>query len=164
MKVVKVLSEQWFSKAPFQEVKMLAIKHLGIPAAVMNDPNKQENFKRSMARQVFNKDHEYGGEYDILEAANPFGKVPKRKVTGSIGGGLTGEYRFVKCGMRAPEGDVRWQMMKVVEENTTFEAALAIWDKEAGIKTKFKATGDKHTFNFVEMVQWALKRGWIERV
>ena len=163
MKTIKVLTEQWFTKASFNEVKMLAIKHLEVPASVMNDSHKPEGSRRAIARQVFNKSHEYGEEFEIIEPSNPFGKVPKRRTTSSSGG-LDGEYRFVKCGMRAPDDDIRWQMMKVVEDNTKFEDAIAAWDKEAGAKTLFKSTGAKHQFNFIDQVKWALSRGWIIKV
>jgi hypothetical protein len=164
MKVIKVLSEQWFKKASFDEVRLIAVRHLNIPADVMNDSHKEENFKRAMARQVFNKEHEYPKEFEIVEISNPFGKVPKRRTSTAVAGGLTGEYRFIKCGMRAPEDDIRWQMMKTLENHNKFEDALKEWDKTTGVKTRFQSTGKSHTFNFVEMVQWALKRGWIERV
>ena len=164
MKTIRVLTDQWFTKATFNEVKMLAIKHLNVPADVMNDSHKPEGSRRAIARQVFNKSHEYGEEFEIIESSNPFGKVPKRRSTTPAGAGLEGEYRWVKCGMRAPEDDIRWQMMKVVEEHTKFEDAIVAWDKEAGAKTLFKSTGAKHQFNFIDQVKWALSRGWIIKV
>ena len=164
MKTIKVQAEPWFSKAPFSEVKMLAIKHLGVPAAVMDDSHKPESSKRAIARQMFNKTHQYGEEFEIIEPSNPFGKVPKRRVSGDSAADLVGEYRFIKNGLRAQEGDIRWQMMKVVEEHTKFADAITMWDKEAGAKTMFKNSGTKNGFNFIDMVKWALSRGWIIKV
>ena len=162
-KIIKVLTEQWFTKASFDEVRMLAIKHLNIPANTMNDSHKPEVSRRALARQVFVKSHQYGEEFDIIES-NPFGAAPKRTTKSSTNNNLTGEYRFVKCGMRAPEGDIRWEMMKLLEENSSFEKVLADWDKTMGVSTKFKNTGKIGTFNFIDMIQWALTRGWIVRV
>jgi hypothetical protein len=164
MKTLKVLSEQWFTKAPFHEVKMLAIKHLGIPADRMDDSHKAETSKRALARQVFAKNHEYGSEFEIIEPSNPFGKVSKRRSSATPGMGLSGEYRFIKNGIRAPEGDIRWEMMALLEKHTKFEDVLAEWDKTVGLKTRFKATGKTHDFNFPEQINWALLRGWIVKV
>lgn len=165
MKVLKVLTEQWFTNSPFHEVKMLGIKHLNIPASALDDANKPENSRRALVRQVFNKsEHEYGEEFEIIEPTNPFGKVPKRRTSTTTG--LTGEYRFVKCGMRAPEEDIRWKMMELMEKNTDFETLVKAWEQESGTGPRelFKATGKSHQFNFIDQVNWALARGWIVRV
>lgn len=164
MKTIKVQTEQWFSKAPFSDIKMLAIKHLGIPADRMDDSHKPEVSKRALARQVFNKNHQYGAEFEIIEPSNPFGKVPKRRSSVVAGGGLVGEYRFVKNGIRAPEGDIRWEMMAVLEKHTKFEDAIKEWESTAGSKSKFKSTGAKHEFNFIDQINWSVTRGWIIKV
>jgi hypothetical protein len=158
MKTICVTSEAWFKKAPFHDVKMLGIKHLGIPADRFE--NKQaENFKRAMVRQVFTKDHQYGAEFEVAEPVNPFGTPKKR---GGTGEALKGGYAYVKCGLRAPEGDPRWDMDKCMAKHSTFEEAIECWNEEHGT-AKFKSTGALE-YDFIGQLRWALKRGWIIRV
>lgn len=164
MKTIKVQTEQWFSKAAFNEVKMLAIKHLAVPAHVMEDSHKEENFKRSLARQMFMRTHEFGESFEIIEPSNPFGKVPKRRSSTTAGNGLTGEYRFVKRGIRSPDGDIRHHMADMMEKHTNLEELLKEWESTVGLKTSFKSTGSKHHFTFIDQVKWALTHDWIVRV
>ena len=105
MKEITVNSENWFKIASWHDVKMLGLKHLAIPAENL-DSKQSEQFKRSLVRQVYMKDHEFGEKFDVMPVANPFGKAPKRK-TRPAGEALTGEYAVVRNGLRAPEGDVQ---------------------------------------------------------
>ena len=156
MKLIKPLSEQWFKNAPFHEVKMLGIKHLNIPADKFE--NKQpEGFKRALVRQVFVKDHEYGEEFEIIEPPNPFGTPDKRK---SGGGSANYEYSFVKNGLRAPDGDIRHEMMEVITRNTSVKAAVADWETDHTPGEKYQKEG-KGLYTFVEQIAWSLTRGWI---
>lgn len=166
MKKIKIQAEPWFTNAPFNDLKMVAIKHLGAPAATMEDSHKPEVFKRALARQLFNRSFEYGVEFEIIAPSNPFGKVPKRRGRSDQAKGLTGEYRFVKSGLRAPENDIRQSMMKLIGEHTLFEKAIFEWERSSGTSSKemFKSTGDKTQFNFIDMLKWALGRGWIINV
>jgi hypothetical protein len=158
MKTIKVTSEAWFKKAPFHDIKMLGIKHLGIPADRFE--NKQaEAFKRALVRQVYTKDHQYGEDFEITEPVNPFG-TPKKRVR--LGEALKGDYAFVKNGLRAPDGDVRHTMMEYLQRFTTFESVIQAWDADHEEKT-FKSTGAL-TFTFQGFIGWALKRCWIIRV
>jgi hypothetical protein len=158
MKIIVVKDENWFKKAPFADVKMVGIKHLGIPAEKFAG-KQPEPFKRAMVRQVFaQKDLEYGIEFEIMEANNPFGQ-PKRKR--SNGGTLTGTYSWVKNGIRAPEGDVRHDMMRVIERNDSFEEAIKDWQNEGHAPgEKYKNTG-QNMITFEWQIQWSLMRGWI---
>jgi len=154
MKLIKPQSEVWFKQAPFHEVKMLGIKHLGIPAEKFE--NKQpEGFKRALVRQVFVKDHEYGEEFEVIEPKNPFGTPGKRKSTSA-----NYEYAFVKNGVRAPEGDIRHEMMRVIERNTSVKEALADWETDHTPGEKYHNTG-KGVITFIDMISWSLLRGWI---
>ena len=156
MKSVKVLSEQWFKGAPFHEVKMVGIKHLGIPAEKF--ANKQpEAFKRALVRQTFVVKYEYGQEFEIIEAENPFGSPSKRKTSGTT---ANYEYSFVNNGLRAPEGDIRHEMMEVIERNTSVKAAIADWETDHVPGEKYPNTG-KNLITFEWQIQWSLLRGWI---
>lgn len=158
MKLVKVVNEGWFKTAPFSDVKMVGIKHLGIPADKF--ANKQpEGFKRALVRQTFKqKGLPYGTEFEIMEAVNPFG-TPKRKNRSS--GELVGSYSFVKNGLRAPEGDIRHDMMTVMERNTSFSEAIKDWENEGHAPNeKYRTTGASE-FTFKAQMEWAMKRGWI---
>lgn len=159
MKTIKVTEEKWFKNAPFSDVRMLGIKHLGIPADKF-EGKQPEPFKRALVRQVFVKDHQYGEEFEVMEATNPFGKAKARPTTRSLE--LSGSYAFLKNGLRAPEGDIRREMMTLIGQHTEFSVLFSEADKVYG-KTKYKSTG-KLEFDFRELVLWALKRGWIERV
>jgi len=156
MKSIKVLSEQWFKGAPFHEVKMLGIKHLGIPAEKFE--NKQpEAFKRALVRQTFVASHEYGEEFEIIEPPNPFGTPGKRKTPGTT---ANYDYSFIKNGIRAPEGDIRHEMMEVIGRNTSVKAAIADWETDHTPGEKYPNTG-KNLITFEWQIQWSLTRGWI---
>jgi hypothetical protein len=155
MKLVKILAENWFKNAPFHEVKMVGIKHLGIPAEKFE--NKQpEGFKRALVRQTFVASHEYGEEFEIIEPPNPFGTPGKRKV----GGSASYDYSFVKNGLRAPDGDIRHEMMAVIERNASVKAAIADWETDHTPGEKYPNTG-KGLIAFADMLSWAQARGWI---
>jgi hypothetical protein len=158
MKIIVVKDENWFKKAPFADVKMVGIKHLGIPAEKFAG-KQPEPFKRAMVRQVFaQKDLEYGIEFEIMEANNPFGQPKRRR---SSDDSLIGTYSWVKNGTRAPEGDVRHDMMTVIERNTSFQDAIKDWEGEGHVPgEKYRSTGVLE-FTFKGLVEWALKRGWI---
>lgn len=160
MKEITVNSENWFKIASWHDVKMLALKYLAVPAANL-DSKQSERFKRQLVKQVYMKSHAFGEKFDVMPVANPFGKVPKRRVATSDG--LTGQYAWIKNGLRAPEDDVRWKMMECLEAHSTFEEATAAWEKEYGKGTKFKSTG-KLEFTFKGQAEWAIKRNWIERI
>jgi hypothetical protein len=156
MKSVKVLSEQWFKGAPFHEVKMVGIKHLGIPAEKF--ANKQpEAFKRALVRQTFVVKYEYGQEFEIIEAENPFGSPSKRKTPGTT---ANYEYSFVNNGLRAPEGDIRHEMMEIIERNTSVKAAIEDWETNHPPGEKYPNTGNG-VFTFKDLINWSLLRGWI---
>lgn len=159
MKLVKVVNEGWFKSAPFADVKMVGIKHLGIPAEKFTN-NQPEGFKRALVRQVFkSKDFEYGAEFEIMEAANPFGTPKRRNRIGSDE--MTGSYVWVKNGLRAPDGDIRHDMMKIMERNTDFAVAIKDWEGEGHAPgEKYRTTGASE-FTFKAQMEWALKRGWI---
>lgn len=159
MKIVKVVNEGWFKTAPFSDVKMVGIKHLDIPAEKFAN-NQPEGFKRALVRQVFkSKDLKYGTGFEIMEAVNPFGAPKRRNRAGD--NGLIGTYSWVKNGLRAPEGDIRHDMMKVVERNTDFKLAIKDWEGEGHAPgEKYRSTGALE-FTFKGLVEWALKRGWI---
>jgi len=156
---IKIENQKWFQKAPLHQVIMLGIKHLVLPADRMNDTKKDETFKRAMVRQAFTANHEYGAEFEIPEPVNPFGAVVKTR----RGGQMIGEYRFVKNGLRVPENDVRWEIAKVLEENTRFEDVTAYFDDKYGKGHVFKAT-EKQGFTIKDQLNWSLKRGWIIKV
>lgn len=158
MKTIKVANEGWFKSAPFHDVKMLGIKFLGVPAERF-ESKQAEHFKRAMVRQLYNKDHQYGEEFEIAVPDNPFGTPNKRQ---SLSTKLVGPYAFVKNGLRAPEGDMRWEMMDCVAQNTTFEEANACWERDHG-SDKYKSTGALE-YDFKGLIAWALKRGWIIKV
>lgn len=159
MKVVKVTNEKWFRNAPFGDVKMLGIKCLGVPADRFMS-TQSEQFKRALVRQMFIKKFQYGHEFEMEEISNPFG-VPKRKRS-RVSPVPSGEYRFVKNRLRCPKEDIRWEMMAVLQEKTTFEEAIAEFDGKYGKSLKFKSSG-KSSFDFIGMINWALKSGWIEK-
>ena len=156
MKKIRVINNRWFKTAEFHEVKMLGIKHLNIPADRFIT-KQNENFKRVMVRMQYDRMFEYGKEFEIQEISNPFG-VPKRRR--STATALSGEYTFVKNGLRAQKDDIRWEMMKVLKNNTTFEAANAEFASQYGSNIKFKSTG-KLEFDFRSFMAWAEKCGWI---
>jgi hypothetical protein len=156
MKLVKILSEQWFKNAPFHEVKMVGIKHLGIPAEKFE--NKQpEGFKRALVRQTFAAKHDYGEEFEIIEPSNPFGTPGKRKSPGTT---ANYEYSFVKNGLRAKEGDIRHEMAEVIARNTSVKAAIADWETDHTPGEKYAKEG-KGFFTFADQLAWSLTRGWI---
>ena len=158
MKTIKVTSEAWFKKAPFHDVKMLGIKHLGIPADRFE--NKQaEAFKRALVRQVYTKDHQYGEDFEITEPVNPFG-TPKKRVR--LDDALKGDYAFVKNGLRGEPGSLRVEQVLVISECSTFEQAILRWKNE--FSDEKAPTSGKGLVSMSEMLRWALKRGWIIRV
>jgi hypothetical protein len=156
MKLVKILAENWFKNAPFHEVKMVGIKHLGIPAEKFE--NKQpEGFKRALVRQTFNAGHEYGEEFEIIEPPNPFGTPGKRKT-----GSENYEYSFVRNGLRLPHTDFRWEMLAVIARNTSWKDAVADWETDHKPNERYvKPTEKKTTVSFKEQIAFALKQGWI---
>lgn len=157
MKTLIITDESWFKKASFQDIKMLGIRFLGIPADRFSS-TQSEHFKRSLVRQVFVQKCDYGQVVTIEEINNQIStNKRKSKPRGTL---PTGKYLFVQNRLRAPEGDIRHEMIKVLSWNNTFEDARADFDKKYGITTKFKSTG-KLTFDFNSMVSWALKCGWI---
>lgn len=154
---IKIKDEKWFKATDWTTVKLFASQILGVSPDKL-EGKQPEAFKRALVRQVYIKTHEYGVEFELNKPANPFGKVPRRR--SSTTGGLTGEYTYVKSGLRAPEGDIRWDMDKCMQEHTTFESAIAAWEQSHG-RTRYKATGDKLEFDFKKQLNWALRRGWI---
>lgn len=160
MKTIIIDDEKWFTTASFNDVKILGIRALGIPATSFNS-TQSEHFKRSLVRQMFVQNYDYGQVVNIQEISNPFGQ-PKRKRSKNTSV-LKGAYRYIKNGLRAPENDIRWEMMKVLEEKSSFEEAIAEFDRRYGANTKFKSTG-KAMFDFHGMTTWALKNNWIERI
>lgn len=163
MELIKVVNEQWFKTAPFEQVMMLGIKYFNIPAEKFE--NKQaEHFKRAMVRQVFVKGgHQYGEEFEIYikpkVETNPFGKAkPSKKYVSNEH--LSGTYSWVKSGLRAEENDIRHEMIKVIEHNSTIKDCISEWygthDKE-----RYPTKGGKLTFSFEDMIKWAFKCGWI---
>lgn len=159
MKTIIIDDENWFKKASFQDIKMLGIRVLGIPATCFMSKQSEE-FKRALVRQTFVQKCDYGQVVKIEEISNPFG-TPKRKRSRNLSV-LEGEYVFIKNTCRAPKDDIRHEMMAVIQTHTTFENARADFDKRYGVNTKFKSTG-KSMFDFESMLGWALKCGWIER-
>lgn len=161
MRLVKVTNEGWFKKADWADVKAIAIRHLNVPAEVLVDETK-----RSLVRQKFKQDgHKYGEEFEIADkAVNPFGIAKRRTVNTSPNKGMTGPYRFIKNGLRAPEGDIRHQMMETIARCTSFEELFKEWEKEGHtLNEKYrKGEGKKTEFVFREFIDWSLKRGWIE--
>lgn len=158
VKIVKVANEGWFKQAPFADVKMVGIKYLTIPAERFAG-KQPEPFKRALCRQMFKQlGFTYGQEFEIMDQpTNPFGQ-PKRKRSTKT---LSGTYSFVKNGLRAPEGDVRYDMMKVIERNTSFTEAIKDWENEGHAPNeKYRSTG-KLEFTFKGLIEWALERGWI---
>lgn len=160
MKTIIIDDEKWFTKANFNDIKMLGIRALGIPATSFAS-KQSEQFKRALVRQTFVQNHDYGQVVNIQEISNPFGQ-PKRKRSRNVAV-FKGEYRYIKNGLRAPQNDIRWEMMQVLGEKSTFEEAIAEFDRRYGSNTKFKSTG-KSTFDFNAMIAWALKLKWIERM
>jgi len=159
MKIIKVVNEGWFKQAPFADVKMVGIKHLGIPAAKFAN-QQPEGFKRALVRQTFKQQGlEYGAEFEIMEAVNPFGS-PKRKARAG-NNSLVGTYSVVKFRLRVPEGDVRHDMNRVMERNTDFAEAIKDWENEGHAPNeKYRSTGASE-FTFKAQMEWALKCGWI---
>lgn len=160
MKTIIIDDEKWFTQASFNDIKMLGIRALGIPAASFSS-TQSEQFKRALVRQTFVQKCDYGQVINIEEISNPFGQ-PKRKRSATKVD-LVGKYAFIKNGLRAPDKDIRWEMMKVLEEHTSFEEATTEFDKRYGANTKFKSTG-KAFFDFYGLTNWALKNNWIERI
>lgn len=160
MKIIKVVDENWFKKAPFADVKMVGIKHLGIPADRFAG-KQPEPFKRAMVRQVFKqKEIPYGTEYEIMEVNNPFGQ-PKRRRSATTSGDF--EYVWVKNGIRTPKDDIRWEMMRIIEENTSLFNVIKAWESEGHlISDRYESTGEKKSkFTFMMHFNFALKQGWI---
>lgn len=160
LKTIIIDDEGWFKKANMQDIRMLGIRGLGIPAESMMS-KQSEHFKRSLVRQMFVQKYDYGQVVKIEEISNPFGQ-PKRKRSKTTATILKGGYVFVKNTLRAPVGDIRHEMMAVIQEKSTFEDAIAEFDRRYGVNTKFKSTG-KSMFDFNGFVGWALKCGWINR-
>jgi hypothetical protein len=156
MKKIRVINSRWFKTAEFSDIKMLGIKHLHIPADKFLS-RQNENFKRVLVRMVYEKQFEYGLEFEIQEISNPFG-IPKRKRAAT--NILSGEYQVLNVRLRAPKDDIRWEMVKVLKGNTTFEAASAEFASQYGSNIKFKSTG-KLEFDFKGFMAWAEKCGWI---
>jgi len=154
---ISIVAEDWFKNAPYYQVKMLGIKHLGIEATKF-ETKQPEGFKRALVRQVFVKSFDFGEEFDIRDEQNPFGAAPKRNKPGTV---CAGEYRYAKSGLRAPDTDIRWEMDEVMRENTTFEEAEAEWKKRHG-SHKFEI--GKMQVSFAMQFAWALRRGWIIKV
>ncbi len=159
MKTITVANEGWFKSASFSDVETVGVKFLGIPAEKFSG-KQPEHFKRAMVRQVFVKTHSYGESFEIHENANPFGTPKKRRGPKSRKSLRTGHYTFIKNGLRAPEGDIRREMMELVGEHTDFESLFKAGSDKYGLATKFKSTG-KLEFDFVGLVDWAVQRGWI---
>jgi hypothetical protein len=161
---VTVKNEAFFKEQDFETIRKLAIHGLSIQPDKLAG-KQPEHFKRAMIRQVFVKNHSYGEEFDLPEEqkpySNPFGK-PRRKVKSTTV--LSGEYKFNKNGLRATEGDIRNEMMKVIENNTSFEAASEEWHKSHSHGEKYQVPNGKLLFTFEAQIQWALKLNWIERV
>lgn len=161
MSTVIIQDEQWFKNASFKDIKMLGIRELGIPADRLTpSPGRSEQFLRSLVCQAYVRKNDYGQVVKIQEISNPFGQ-PKRKRSRTVSV-YAGPYVYVKTGLRAPKDDIRWEMMSVLQEKSTFEEAQAEFDRRYGVNTKFKGTG-KSTFDFIEFIGWSLKLGWIER-
>jgi hypothetical protein len=161
MRLVKVANEGWFKQAEWADVKAVAIRHLNIPADVLVDETK-----RTLVRQKYKQDgHKYGEEFDVADkAVNPFGIAKRRSVNMSAHKAMVGTYRFIKNSLRAPEGDIRHQMMATIERCTSFEELFKEWEKEGHtLNEKYrKGEGKKTYFVFREFVEWSIKREWIE--
>lgn len=154
---IKVSNEGWFKTAPFHDVKMLGVKYLGVPAERF-DSKQAEHFKRAMVRQVYNKSHVYGEEFEIVEPENPFGAPKKRQL---LGFKLAGPYVYVACTQRVPSTDIRWKMIEVVKKHTELSAC----QKE--LTETFEAeypTNKEKTFKTKEYLSWCLKCGWIMKI
>lgn len=160
MKTILIDDEKWFTRASFNDVKLLGIRGLGIPAKCF-DSKQSDQFKRALVRQRFVQLCDYGQVVTIQELSNAFVPLKRKRTVSKTE--LTGEYRYMKCALRCPPNDIRWQMMEVLKENTDFSKAIQQFDKMYGSGTKFKSTG-KQTFDFHGMIKWALKLGWIEAV
>lgn len=162
MKEIKVTNEGWFKQAPFHDVKMLGIKFLDIPATAFENDKKPEHFKRALVRQAFvQKGHKIGEVFTIVEQPNPFGQPKKRRTVKN--NDLTGEYKFVKNGLRAPSGDIRYELMDIIAKFSTFEQVVEEVENKYGKDHIFPTTG-KLTFNIQSLLSWALKLGWIIKV
>lgn len=152
--IIKVANEIWFKQAPYYHVKMLGIKHLGVPAERFETKN-QESSKRALVRQVYRSKYDkYGIEFEIPETTT----VTKRRTANN--NTLTGEYTTSKIGLRAPKEDVRWELLAIIQKNKTFEEVIASVEEKYGEKHQFPTTGEM-TFDIQSFLSWSIKRGWI---
>lgn len=155
---IKVVNEGWFKSAKWFEVEMLGIKYLDIPAARL-EGKQPEAFKRALVRQVYIKKFKYGDEFEIIDNSNPFGSVKKTRRT-ATDTTLTGGYKYVRCGLRAPDGDIRYELFEVFKKHHTFEDCIAEVDEKYGKGHKFNSTGAL-IFDVRSFLDWSLKRGWL---
>jgi hypothetical protein len=170
MKTIKVVNEAWFSTAPLADIVDLGMREFDIDPIRFD--KKDERQKRALVRQVFKqRDLKYGAEFELDEKAgkaNPFArkssvKLPKERMSVS---NLKGQYRVVKCRMRANDNDEKWNLWLIVAQNTDFETCLAkLHEKYAdrGPNPKFNSSGALQ-FTLESFVAWAVTCGWIVRV
>lgn len=164
-KTIIVVNEKWFSTAPIEDVMSLGLRVLDIPVANMD--GKDEKGQRTIVRQVFKQREEFdfGQEFEITELnSNPFKKkgVMAKKTPRVPINELNGPYKVVKCRMRAPDNDPRWELWGDVATHKTFEELFALFDEKYHGK-RFSSTGTA-TFSAKEFAQWSLKCGWIIKV
>ncbi len=170
MKEIKVNSNWIKTQATVSELKELVVKHLGAKEEQILDKTEEELRKWVGTVWRSKKIKEEYGEEATLEfeggslnksrsttpVVNPFGVVPRKKRSTTIG--LTGPYFVTKCGLRAPEGDKRWELWSTISKCTSFEELREAF--KGMIDTKWTSTG-KLVFTTWDFVKWSEKRGWI---
>lgn len=168
MKVIKVINEAWFTTAPLADIVDVGMREFDIDPTKF--AKKDERQKRALVRQVFKqRDLAYGTEFEIDEkaaAANPFARkvnIPGMKKPRMSVSNLKGQYRVVKCRMRAADNDEKWNIWLIVAQNTDFEVCLAKLHEKYGERNSFPSSGAM-MFTLESFVAWAVTCGWIVRV
>lgn len=168
MKIIKVINEKWFTTCPLSDIVDLGLREFDIPPTAFE--KKDERQKRALVRQVFKqRELSYGTEFEVDEkaaAVNPFARkvtIPGVKKPRMSTANLKGQYRVVKCRLRAPDNDERWNMWGIIATNTDYEKCLAKLHEHYGEKNSFGTTGTM-MFSLESFVAWATTCGWIVRV